>query len=119
MTSVIIAPLDNGHVLLGGNAVMAQEARPRIRRDGAGYLAGTFPSGITSVDGAPTPATIRVLYRPQGGAHADGVVVETVVSAADGTWQVGSLDPSVRYDVVCRLNGHNDMIWSNVTPAVD
>ncbi len=84
---------------------------------GPGYLAGTFPSGVTSVDGAPTKATVRVLYRPGFGAFGDGALVASVESAHDGTWRVDGLDPAHKFDVVCRLEGFNDLILSNVSPV--
>ena len=86
---------------------------------GNGYLAGEYPDGITTVDGVPQPALIRVLYRPADGALGDGAVVASVVSAPDGTWRVDGLDPALRYDVIGRKDGFNDVIVSNVLPKVD
>lgn len=90
---------------------------PRIPAPGPGYLAGTFPDGITSVLGTPETATIRVIYRPAAGAPGDGVVVAEVTSAANGTWMVEGLDPALRFDVVCRKEGYNDLVWANVQPS--
>ncbi len=84
---------------------------------GPGYLAGTFPEGVTSLDGAPLSATVRVLYRPGSGALGDGALMASVKSAHDGTWRVDGLDPALRFDVVCRLEGFNDLILSNVSPV--
>lgn len=99
----------------GKHEVQGQSsAKPR---PGPGYLAGTFPDGITSVLGSPEPATIRVLYRPAGGALGDGMVVAEVQSEANGTWRVDGLDPSLRFDVVCRKEGYNDLIWCQVQPT--
>lgn len=86
---------------------------------GDGYLAGEFPGGITTVDGVPTASTVRVLYRPVSGAPGDGVVVAEVQSAPDGTWRIDGLDTGLRYDVVGRKAGFNDVIMSNVQPKVD
>lgn len=83
---------------------------------GDGYLAGSFPGGITTVDGVPVSATVRVLCRPTGYSRGDGVVVAEVQSAPDGTWLVDGLDPSLRYDVVGRLLGKQDVIVSDVSP---
>lgn len=85
---------------------------------GIGYIAGTYPGGLTQVDGVPTTATVRVLHRPLSGGFADGVVVAEVESAPDGTYLVGGLDPDLRYDVVGRKDGFADVIVSNVTPKV-
>lgn len=84
---------------------------------GPGYLAGTFPGGITSVDGVPTTATIRVHYRPAEGAVGDGALVATLQSAPDGSWRVDGLDPNLKFDVICRKEGFNDMILSGVSPV--
>lgn len=86
---------------------------------GSGYLAGTFPGGITTVDGVPTPATVRVLYRPGPGQPGDGALVAEVQSAADGSWRVDGLDPALKFDVVGRKAWFNDVIMSNVSPKVD
>ena len=85
---------------------------------GDGYLAGEFPDGITTVEGAPVSATVRILCRPEADALGDGVVVAQVQSAPDGTWRVDGLNPALKYDVVGRKNGHNDVIMANVSPVV-
>lgn len=86
---------------------------------GDGYLAGEFPDGITRVEGVPGPATIRVLYRPASRSLGDGVLMAEVQSGHDGTWRVDGLSTAHRFDVVCRHDGYNDMILSNVAPATD
>lgn len=89
---------------------------PAIRpRRGNGKLAGTFPDGITSVDGEPTSATVRVLWRTD--RMGDGTLVAEVKSDADGTWVVEGLDPTQKYDVIGRKNGYNDVIMANVSPV--
>lgn len=82
-----------------------------------GYLAGLHPGGLTMVEGAPTAATVRVVYRPEAGSTGDGCVVAETQSAPNGTWFVGGLDPNRRYDVVARRSGHNDVIVANVKPV--
>lgn len=91
----------------------------RLPMGGRGFLAGTFPDGITSVEGVPGPATIRVLLRTGRDHPGDGVVVSQVHSDQDGTWIVEGLNPDLRFDVVCRSDGYNDMILSDVTPVTD
>ena len=85
---------------------------------GAGYLSGEFPSGTTTVEGVPTQAEVRVLWRGPAGHPADGVLVAKTQSAPDGTWRVDGLNPDLRYDVVGRKGGFNDVIVSNVQPVV-
>lgn len=86
---------------------------------GDGYLAGTFPDGITTVDGTPVSAKVRVVVRGEPGSMADGMVVGEVQSSPAGTWQVANLNPALRYDVVGRLFMKNDVIVSDVTPKAD
>ena len=85
---------------------------------GTGFLAGEFPGGVTTVDGVPTHAEVRVLWRGPQGHPADGVLVATTQSAPDGTWRVEGLNTDARYDVVGRKDGFNDVIVSNVQPVV-
>ena len=86
---------------------------------GYGFLAGSFPDGVTSVEGVPTPAEIRVLYRPDAESEIDGYLVAKTISNPDGTWLIEGLNPDLKYDVICRHEGYNDMILSNVSPALD
>lgn len=95
----------------GGHAPMRGIPAP-----GPGYLAGEFPGGVTSVDGIPTTATVRVLYRPEEGALGDGVLVAQVQSAPDGTWRVDGLDPALKFDVIARKVDYNDVIVAGVRP---
>jgi len=84
-----------------------------------GYLSGTFPNGLTLLEGSPVSARVRVHYRAASyGAILDGHMVAEVQSGVDGTWVITGLDPSKKYDVVGRLEGKNDVIMSNVSPAV-
>ena len=85
---------------------------------GTGFLAGEFPRGITTLEGAPTQAEVRVLWRGPAGHPSDGVLVAKAQSASDGTWRVDGLSPDLRYDVVGRKDGFNDVIVSNVQPVV-
>lgn len=86
---------------------------------GTGFLAGSFPDGITSVEGEPTPATVRVLFRPESGHPGDGYVVAEVQSKPDGTWLVEGLNHELKFDVVARKDGYNDVIMANVSPVVE
>lgn len=85
--------------------------------NGGGYFAGTFPDGITTIAGKPVSAKIRVLLRTKINGYGDGSIVATTTSAPDGTWYIGGLEQNLRYDVVARYDGENDVIASNVTPA--
>lgn len=97
-------------------------APPRVEgvwpKPGDGYLAGEFPGGITTVDNAPVSASVRVLFRPQDGAPGDGIVVAEVLSSTSGTWRVDGLNTALKYDVVGRKAGFNDVIKANVSPAL-
>lgn len=108
--------LDLGHPLTRVRRFMAGMAYRAP--SGHGFLAGSFPDGITMVEGVPNAALIRVLLRSAPGSTSDGVIVAQVESAPDGTWLVEGLNHNLKYDVVCRHEGYNDMILSNVSPAL-
>ncbi|RMX08490.1 hypothetical protein D8I35_05275 [Corticibacter populi] len=97
--------------------------RSLARRDrlilatGSGYLAGSFPDGITTDEGVPTSATVRVLVRSESQA-LDGLLLRSTVSAPSGVWEVTGLSANMRYDVVARKAERNDVIASNVAPKV-
>lgn len=86
---------------------------------GDGYLAGDAPDGTTTVEGTPTPITVRVVLRTPQGSAGDGLLVAETQSNAAGLWRVEGLNPLLRYDVIGRLLGKKDVIVSDVTPKVD
>lgn len=98
-------------------AVSFLGAKIPFERNDVGYLAGTYPDGTTTVEGIPVSATVRVLVRNPGKA-SDGFVVMELVSAADGTWRADGLNPALKFDVVGRKDGHNDVIVANVSPSI-
>lgn len=89
-----------------------------IVKKGAGYLSSSFPEYIVSVEGVPTEGEVRVLLRSASFAGIDGTVVAITKSSVSGQWYVGGLNPNLRYDVVCRFDGYNDLIFSDITPLV-
>lgn len=91
----------------------------RLPTGGTGYLAGEFPDGITTVDGVPVVATVRVLLRTAAGHPGDGYLVAEVQSAPDGTWRVDGLPLGFKYDVVGRKENFNDVIMAGITPATE
>jgi hypothetical protein len=112
--SIVLVPDHWPQVRVGSIAVLTPSAR-RLRK-GTGTLSGSFPNGITSVDGVPAPAEVRVLLHTPSGGYGDGVVVAVTQSSAAGTWSVSGLPLDLTYDVVCRHESFNDLILSNVTP---
>ena len=97
-------------------SVMATIAHKNLPNRGSGYLSGEYPDGITTIEGVPVSAEVRVLVRGEFGDDLDGAVVNTTTSAADGTWIVEGLDPDLKYDVVVRKEGYNDVMVTNVSP---
>lgn len=92
------------------------ESFPRHLLQGDGYLSGSFPDGITTLNGVPVAATVRAHYRPAGGEPGDGLLVASTESAADGTWIISGLNPDLKFDIIGRLDGQNDVIAANVQP---
>lgn len=99
------------------NAARIQSPSQRKPFRGEGYLAGAYPSGVTTVDGVPQSVEVRVIWRGETDHRSDGTVVKKTMSAPDGTWRVDGLDTSLRYDVIGRKGGFNDVIVSNVHPV--
>ena len=80
--------------------------------NGDGYLAGK----LTGHDPI-TPAQIRILYRhAEQGALGDGYLVALTAVNSVGEWRVENLNPALRYDVVARREGYNDVITAGVQP---
>lgn len=109
-TTVLPSPATGRRVVFGMPPVIP-------RGTGTGWLAGSFPDGITAVDGVPGPVEIRVKVRAEAGNPLDGRIVATVTSGVDGTWLVEGLNPLLRYDVVGRKAGFNDALHTNVEPV--
>ena len=84
---------------------------------GDGYLGGDYPDGLVKENSAPVVGTIRVVLRGAFGSSRDGFVVAEVQTALDGSWRVDNLNRAYRYDVICRLEGYEDQIHSNIAPA--
>lgn len=82
---------------------------------GTGYLAGDYPLGATKIEGVPSAVEIRVLWRGQG--DDDGCLVAKTMSDNTGTWRVSNLNSNLRYDVIARKDGFNDLIMSDVNPV--
>ena len=81
-----------------------------------GYLSGEAPEGLTTNENIPVSAKIRVVSREPEGFIGDGNIMSVTTSNEDGTWFAGGLSPSRTYDVVGRLDGHQDVIVSNLKP---
>lgn len=79
---------------------------------GTGYLAGKLTGHDPII-----PAQIRILYRhAEQGALGDGYLVALTPVNAVGEWRVENLNLSLRYDVVARREGYNDVITAGVQP---
>lgn len=101
-----------------GNHVSISNRRTGKPAGGNGYLAGAFPGGITSIDGTPTVAIVRIHLRSAEGKAGDGMLIAQTQSAEDGSWQVDGLDPALSFDIVGRKPGFNDVIVANVRPSL-
>lgn len=83
---------------------------------GDGFLAGTFPDGITSVEGVPTSARVRVYWRSETNPPhpMDGVLLGETTSAHDGTWVIEGVNAGLAYTVQAELAGHRNAIAQGV-----
>lgn len=91
---------------------------PFIPKGGNGYFSSSFPDYLITVEGRPSVGEIRVLLRTATVPQGDGALVAKTMSDNTGQWRIDNLNPSYRYDVVCRVEGYNDIIFSNVKPKV-
>lgn len=80
---------------------------------GLGSFAGSFPDGVTSVEGVPAPADVFVRARAPG-TPFDGAVVGRATSSASGEWSIGNVAEDVPFDVVARKDGECDVVKSDV-----
>lgn len=85
---------------------------------GNGSFSSTFPEHIVSVEGVPAIGEIRILLRKGYAGFGDGVLVATTNTTISGEWRIDGLNPDYYYDVVCRVDGYNDLIFSNIQPKV-
>lgn len=90
----------------------------QLQANGLGFFGGTFPDGLTTIDGAPVAAVVRVILRTPIQGYGDGALVASTQAAPDGTWLIEGLHTHLKYDVVARYAGKNDVIMSNVTPSL-
>lgn len=82
---------------------------------GDGYLAGELPTGITTVDGAPVQADVRVFYEVPG--TGDWQLVEKVTADTDGTWQVLNVSLAYTFNVVGEYPDYYGVVAYNVEPT--
>lgn len=86
---------------------------------GNGYLCSTFPDYVLTIDGSPAVGNIRVLLRTSPSSEGDGKLISSIQTSTSGEWRVDGLNPEYKYDVVARVDGYNDIVYSNITPLVD
>lgn len=91
---------------------------PYIAKSGDGYFSSSFPDYLITVEGRPSIGDIRVLLRTVTVEEGDGILVAKTTSDSAGQWRVDGMNPNFRYDVICRVDGYNDIIFSNVKPKV-
>lgn len=91
---------------------------PFIPKGGDGYFSSSFPDYLITVEGRPSVGEVRVLLRTVTTPQGDGFLVAKTMSDDTGQWRVDGLNPNFRYDVVCRVEGYNDIIFANVKPKV-
>lgn len=81
-----------------------------------GYLSSTFPEFIISRDGVPTQGTVEIRLRQGSSPEYRSLLVKRVTSSMTGEWYVDNLNPLFKYDVICQLEGFNDIVYTDITP---
>ncbi len=84
---------------------------------GPGFFAGEAPDGLTTIAGTPTSASVRVYWRDPADPQAPDVLVASTQSAADGTWQIAGLNPSLRYVVRAQKSQFDDVTVVGAAPS--
>lgn len=94
-----------GLILVGG-------AKPVWSPDysGQGYLAGTLPSAIVTVNGIPSPRPLECRHRKSR------LTITVVMSNPDGSFRINGMDPLQEYEILARDTGliYNDVVISRV-----
>lgn len=85
-----------------------------VDTSGPGYLAGEYPGGITTVEGAPQAATVNAYYELPSG---DWQLAASVTSSSSGAWQILNVNPDFLFHVLGRKSGYNDVLVSGVHPT--
>jgi hypothetical protein len=79
---------------------------------GYGYIAGTAPNGLVTVNDAPAVRVVDLFVRETR------QWIQSTLSAVDGRYQFDALLLSTKYDVIGRDGVvYNDVISANITPA--
>jgi hypothetical protein len=84
-----------------------------VDHGGPGYIAGTSPYGLVTVNAVPAARWVEVRHR------ATRRVIATQFSAHDGTYRFDGLDPAQEFDVIFRdwSQQYNDVIYARVRPC--
>jgi hypothetical protein len=79
---------------------------------GYGYIAGTAPNGLVTVDDAPSVRVVDLFERETR------LWIRSTVSTVQGRYQFDALPVATKYDVIGRdAVVYNDVISANITPA--
>lgn len=80
--------------------------------NGLGFIAGTAPFGLVTVNGAPGAREVEVRHRKTR------MPVATMFSDSDGTYRFDGLNQSEEFDVIARdwAGTYNDAIVARVLP---
>ncbi|MGN6518774.1 MAG: hypothetical protein ACTHK2_05035 [Dokdonella sp.] len=80
--------------------------------NGLGFIAGTSPLGLVTVNGSPGAREVEVRHRKTR------MPIATTFSAADGTYRFDGLNPDEEFDVIARdwAGTYNDAILARVKP---
>lgn len=97
------------------NVVRLKKGRHKLPEYGYAYLAGDYPTGIVKVDGVPGEADLKAVVRSDD-PQLDGLVVGRTTSQHTGDWRIEGLNPKLRYDVIARHDGYNDVIATDIKP---
>lgn len=87
------------------------------RGNGAGILAGTYPDGLTRLEGVPTEADVFAFARAPG-APSNGVLLAKGRSLPSGEWELRGLPRTGRFNVLAAKYGQRDVVVPDVAPFI-
>ncbi|MFW1800969.1 hypothetical protein ACG9YX_13185 [Acinetobacter nematophilus] len=100
----LIGFLDSHPVDLGGKAV----------------LGGIFPLGSVYLEGTPVQGAQILIYLRESVLYPHpAICIKKLITDESGSWELDSLNKNLKFDVVCQLEGFNDLVLSNILPEVE
>lgn len=108
MATSVSSLLPTRYLRLSNTVQTSMSIAPIFRGSGVGTFAGTYPDGLTRIEGVPTEAEVFVrVFAP--GKPFDGAVLARTLSESSGEWEVPDMPKTGLFDVVARKEGERSV----------